>query len=134
LRRLATSADANQDPDRAAARLTKSADLSQDAIARQRQIASRSALPADRFDLAQLLQSEVEYLLSQAGVPSSASPERAAAAKLHADALLTEAIQLCRALAAEFPDDTKYKDRLTALLKLQSQHFGEQDSAKSPTP
>ena len=40
------------------------------------------------------------------------------------DALLTEAIQLCRTLAAEFPDNTDYKNRVDDLLQLQAQHCG----------
>jgi hypothetical protein len=51
------------------------------------------------------------------------------ARKLKADALLTEAIQLCRALPAEFPDNTDYKSRLAALLQLQTQHFGQEKGA-----
>ena len=48
-----------------------------------------------------------------------------AAANLQADALLTEAIQLCRALAAEFPDNADYKSRLNSLLNSQAEHFGQ---------
>ena len=38
---------------------------------------------------------------------------------------------ICRALAAEFPDDEDYKSRLADLLKLQAQHFGPKDAEQS---
>jgi hypothetical protein len=50
--------------------------------------------------------------------------ETAASRKLQVAALLTEAIQLYRGLASQFPDNPDYKSRLTALEKLQAQHFG----------
>jgi hypothetical protein len=54
-----------------------------------------------------------------------------AARKSKADAYLTEAIQLGRVLSAEFPDNAEYKSRLTELIKLQAQHFGEKGDAKA---
>lgn len=44
------------------------------------------------------------------------------------DTLLTEAIQPCRALAAEFSDNADYQKRLAALEKLHAQHFGQRSN------
>ena len=83
---------------------------------------SRFALPADRFGLVLVLQEESEYLLSQV---VTRNPEADAPRRLQADALLTEAIQVGRQLVAEFPKDSTYGDRLTALLRTQAKHFGQ---------
>jgi hypothetical protein len=42
--------------------------------------------------------------------------------------ILTEAVDIPRHLAAEFPDNADYKKRLDALLKLQAQHFSQKDT------
>lgn len=46
--------------------------------------------------------------------------------------VLTEAIEFCRALSAEFPDDTHYKDRLAALTQLQARHVGNRAKETKP--
>jgi hypothetical protein len=91
--------------------------LFEEVIAAQRELVAQYAVPTDKFDLVKLLQEEANYLLGQHSKADST---------LQADALLTEAIQLCRALAAEFPDSADYKSRLADLLKLQAQHFGQE--------
>ena len=113
--------------DETARQLAKRSALFQDALRSQRELASRFALTEDRYSLVQMLQEESKYLLGQSigPRPPTTLPPR----KLQADALLTEAIQLCRTLAAEFPDNADYKTRLADLLKLQAQHFGAKSEA-----
>jgi hypothetical protein len=48
--------------------------------------------------------------------------------------LLEEAIQICRALTAEFPDNAAYKNRLAALLQHQAQHLGKSQTGSSKIP
>ena len=99
------------------------------AIARQRQSVSMFALPADSYDLVQMLQAESEYLLGQ-GV--TRNPDADAARTLQADALLTKAVLIGRELVAEFPKDSTHGDRLAALLRIQAKHFSKKTSAEQP--
>lgn len=125
-RRLAADRAATENPDQIAGRVTKAETLLQEAIHRQRQMVSRFALREDRYGLIVMLHEEAEYLLGQLGKPGATEKEKeedASTSKLQADSLLTEAIQLCRQLAAEFEGDADYKGRLAVLLKLQVQHF-----------
>jgi eukaryotic-like serine/threonine-protein kinase len=117
-----------------ASRLLKADALSQEAITHQRNSLARFQLAEDRNQLAQMLQEEAGYALSKISASSVDSGETGAARKPQADALLTEAIQLCRQLTAEFPDTADYKSRLATLLSLQSQHFGVQDQGKPDGP
>jgi len=113
--------------------ITRANALYEESLVRQRQVVARFALPGDQFELVKAIHKEAEYVLSQLG----GQPSDAAARNLRADALLTEAIQLCRALAAKFPDNPDYKSRLDALLKLQAQHFSQKtqpDPAQSSEP
>ncbi|MBI3465812.1 MAG: hypothetical protein HY000_22575 [Planctomycetes bacterium] len=74
--------------------------------------------------MVKVLHEQAEYLLDSAkGSMVQSAKENGNA--LQADALLTEAIQLCRALAAEFPNNADYKHRLENLLKLQAEHVGQ---------
>ncbi|MBI3464967.1 MAG: protein kinase [Planctomycetes bacterium] len=130
-RRLAIDRATSEDPERIASRIAKAYALFEDGIAKQRQLVSRFTLRGDRYRLVEILHEQSEYLLGRMGIPL---PQANDACQLEADALLTEAIQLCRQLAAEFPDDAQYRDRLTALLKLQAEHFGQRDEVKSPNP
>lgn len=138
LRRLATASLAGDASSNPAARLVKAESLFQEAIKTERHAATHFAALLSRFGLVQLLQEESEFILGRAAKPVAETPngEDGGSARLRADAHLTEAIQLCRQLAAEFPGDATYRDRLTALLKLQAQHFGpKQDVAeKSEKP
>jgi serine/threonine protein kinase len=128
LRRIAAVQLGGRNDESAADGATRAEALLQEALQRQRQIVTRFALPQDQFELAKMLQEQSEYLLGQL---AQGGAEDAAAQKLQADALQTEAIQLCRALAAEFAENVDYKNRLAALLNLQSQHFG-QDKRTGP--
>jgi len=125
-------------------RILKAESLYQEALTHQRSNISRFQLVADRFQLVDLLREEAQYLLDNlpkmtnaADSPNGDQPRRrpeprtASPAELQADSCLTEAIQFCRALATEFPDNADYKNRLDALLKLQAQHFGQQPESKS---
>jgi tetratricopeptide (TPR) repeat protein len=107
-----------------AARLAKAEACFQEAIARMRQNAARFSHEFDRGILIDLIRDAAEFNLGRRADDDDTQADEAAAYKLRADALLTEAIQLSRALAAEFPDNTGYKSRLTVLEKLQAQHFG----------
>ena len=109
-------------PDGDIARLAKATSRFEEAITIQRDIDHRFLLPDDRYRLIALLTEQAEFLL--AGIDNRGSFSIATESKLRADALLTEAIQFCRALAAEFPDKAAYKSRLAALENLHAQHFG----------
>jgi serine/threonine protein kinase len=126
LRRVADQPAASDEAQR---RSSKAAKLAQEALTEQRRMVSRFTLEEDRIRLVELLHDEAKYLLSKAAQVATSETAPSNASK--ADALLTEAIQLCRALAAEFPDNTKYKNRLAALLKLQAQHFGQPKAAET---
>lgn len=126
-RRLAGTRQTTETPEQVAGRVARAESLFQEAIGRQREMVSKFVLQEDRFALVRILQEQSEYVLDPAAAAVGIQLEDAAARKLQADALLTEAIQLCRQLAAEFSDDAQYRDRLAALLRLQVQHFGQQD-------
>jgi eukaryotic-like serine/threonine-protein kinase len=106
-------------PEIKAAQLEKSDKLFQEAIVRQRQMVSRFSIPDDRYTLSGTLRQQSLFLLEQRQVEK----EDAAAIKSQADSLLTESIQICRALAAEFPATPRFKSRLAELEKIQSKHF-----------
>jgi len=136
MRRVVAGQAGNANGAKAAGLVAKIETLFQEAVQSQRYMVSRFAPTQDRDGLVRVLQEESEYLLGlsvDAGVTGgllTRASEDAAARKLKADALLTEAIQLCRQLNAEFPGDAIYTDRLAALLKLQAQHFGQQKDIK----
>ena len=61
----------------------------------------------DRIELIGILREAVELHLGRSVAPDE-EHTKVAARKLQADALLTEAIQHCRQLTAEFPDNSDY--------------------------
>jgi serine/threonine protein kinase len=138
-RLLRSMAAKQSDPEAASRQEVTAEELFQELLDQQRRYVSQFTVPDGRPSLVQYLQEEAEFLLRQnskteapATLPTTDSaPLNPSDSKLRADALLTEAIQLCRALAAEFPDNADYKSRLAALLKLQSDHFGQKNDGKS---
>jgi serine/threonine protein kinase len=125
------SALSGKDATTAAREQAKGNALFQEALANQRQLVTKFGLVDDRYALVRMLNEESGRIL-RAKTRSPITDGNPSAASLQADALLTEAIQLCRALAAEFPDNSDYKSRLAELEKLRVQHFSE--AKPNPNP
>jgi hypothetical protein len=128
LLRMVSSQELQDGNEKGKERLALAKELFQEAITTQRKISQQYGAVEDKSNLVNLLSEEAMNLLKTN--PSGQSPS--AADKLRADALLTETLQLCRALAAEFPNNTDYKSRLTALEKLHAQHFGQKNAVEQP--
>jgi hypothetical protein len=134
LRRLAIQSGVN--PEQARQHLAKAQSLRLEIIDTQRKIVAFNASEASRYELVKTLQEESAYLLGSAATPIIDPTHAAKDRHSQADAMLTEAIQLCRVLAAEIPEKLDYKTRLTALEKLQAEHFEPKvpsGSGKPPT-
>jgi hypothetical protein len=102
---------------------------------RMLEVASRSADSSrdDRWVVAQLLQSLIQADLSDRQTREGGG--RMDLQRIEDEkALLSKAIQLCRALVAEVPVNSDYRNGLVALEKLQAQHFGKKDQEKQPAP
>jgi serine/threonine protein kinase len=117
LRGPAANSRPYQDLAATAARFSKAETLFQEALTHRRNNVYRFQLAVDRFHLAELLAEETRFVSDDKSQPASGSDSQK---HLKADALVTEAIQLCRTLAAEFPDDVSYKTRLGELMTLQA--------------
>lgn len=124
LRRAPKFQAADDDSQETQRRQIEAKALFQEAIRVERRTISRFRQNDDRFALAQLLYEESQYLLDSPDFPEN-SAHKSNTAKLEADALLSEAIQLCRALVIDVPDRPEYQRRLAAFLEVQAMHFGQ---------
>jgi tetratricopeptide (TPR) repeat protein len=123
LRRSADAPVIDRISDTASARIARAESLYQEVLETQRMMVKQYAHEQDRLELVKYLEAQARYLLKHSN--QDQAPGFPVAAALPADALLTEAIQLCRTLTAEFPENVNYKDRLAALLKLRAERFGQ---------
>jgi len=132
LRNLAAS---ERDNETSVRRQAKARELLSDALRWQREMAARFVLDGDRFRLVEMLQDESQTIIDLVKKsPGTESSETVAGLRLQADALLTEAVQLCRQLAAEQSGNTAYRDKLAALLKFQAEHFHNDRIQPNPEP
>lgn len=124
--------------ERAEPLLSKANALASEAMSVQRGMISRFTLVKDREVLVAMLRDEARFLLTNGARPTAemaSARGRGIEMLAHnsaAQGLLAEALELCRVLSAEFPDNADHKNRLDALLKLQAEHFGKRKEVKKP--